>query len=436
MSERRRWFFQLIFSIGLCVLVITLLFYSGVSDRIVFSGGLFFFSFLLLFNLYALRNYYNLPYKQAASRLRSMIAGNMDEVLPTPAIGEASDLFQTINDLSSELQVKSRMIDKLERMRIDFVANVSHELKTPLTSIKGYTETLKAGAALDPNVSQKFLDRIEENTNRLIAIISDLLVLSHIESFPQDVNWNTFETSQLTQKFDGTFMPNLLKKKQTLKLSFKDQKLEGDLKKLEHVFTNLVDNANRYCPEGATIEIKQTKDDLHWVFEVADNGPGIPAHHQARIFERFYRVETDRSRDTGGTGLGLSIVKHIVLLHDGSIRLESAVGQGTRFFIKYPRRSLKFPFQKSPNCTKTKGMKGIILAGGTGSRLFPLTKVTNKHLLPVGNKPMIFYPVEKLRDGGITEILIVTGLEHMGAVVNLLRKRQGFRMSFHLSCSR
>jgi len=339
-SERRKWFIQLGISIALCILITTLLFYADVSRGIVFFIGFFFFAFLLFFNIYALRNYYNLPYKLAAARLRSMIAGNMDEVLANPPVTEASDLFKTINDLSSELQAKSRMIDKLERMRIDFVANVSHELKTPLTSIKGYTETLKAGAALDPNVSGKFLDRIEENTNRLIAIISDLLVISHIESFPQDVNWESFEASQLTQKLDGTFMPNLQKKKQNLKLSFSDQKLEGDLKKLEHVFTNLVDNANRYCHEGATIEVKQTKDNLHWIYEVSDNGPGIPAHHQPRIFERFYRVETDRGRETGGTGLGLSIVKHIVLLHDGTIRLESAVGQGTRFFIKFPRRTL------------------------------------------------------------------------------------------------
>jgi len=339
-SEGRRWLFQVGISVGICILVTALLFYSEVSNWLVLTTGLLLFAFFLFFNIYALRNYYNLPYRLAAARLRSMIAGNMSESLPDPPVSEARDLFKTINDLSSELQAKSRMIDKLERMRIDFVANVSHELKTPLTSIKGYTETLKGGAALDPTVSGKFLDRIEENTNRLIAIISDLLVLSHIESFPQDVNWEIFDASQLTQKLDGTFMPNLLKKKQVLKLSFSDQKLEGDLKKLEHVFTNLVDNANRYCPEGATIEVKQTKDNLHWIYEVADNGPGIPAHHQARIFERFYRVETDRGRETGGTGLGLAIVKHIVILHDGTIRLESGVGQGTRFFIKFPRRTL------------------------------------------------------------------------------------------------
>jgi len=339
-SEWQRWLSQLFISITLCGLVIILLFYSGVSSQFILITGISFFAFLLFFNIYALRNYYNLPYKLAATRLRSMIAGNMTEVLSDPPISEARDLFKTINDLSSELQAKSRMIDKLERMRIDFVANVSHELKTPLTSIKGYTETLKSGASLDSKVSAKFLDRIEDNTNRLIAIIRDLLILSHIESFPQDVNWEVFEASQLTQKLDGTFLPNLLKKNQNLILSFSDQKLEGDLKKLEHVFTNLVDNANRYCPEGATIEVKQTKDNLHWLFEVSDNGPGIPSHHQSRIFERFYRIETDRGRDTGGTGLGLSIVKHIVLLHDGSIRLESAVGQGTRFFIKFPRRML------------------------------------------------------------------------------------------------
>ena len=111
MSERRKWFFQLTLSISLILLITSLLFYSGVSNWLVFSGGIFFFAILLIFNIYALRNYYNLPYKTAAARLRSMIAGNMEEVLPTPAVSEAQDLFKTINDLSSELQANSKMID-------------------------------------------------------------------------------------------------------------------------------------------------------------------------------------------------------------------------------------------------------------------------------------------------------------------------------------
>jgi signal transduction histidine kinase len=340
MSERKKWFFQIGLCVSLWLIMIGLLVLSSASFVVTSIIGTILMAFIIFFSFYALRNYFIFPYGAAAARIRALISGDLDIVLTPTSIKEAQDLFATINDLSAELKAKSKTIEKLERMRIDFVANVSHELKTPLTSIKGYTETLKSGAAADPSVSGKFLDRIEDNANRLIAIIGDLLVLSHIESFPQDINWEIFETAQLTNKLDGTFMPNLQKRKQTLKLNFEDTKIEGDLKKLEHVFTNLVDNANRYCPPGATIEIKQTKDDFYWIFLVSDDGPGIPILNQPRIFERFYRVDSDRNRDTGGTGLGLSIVKHMVLLHDGAIKLESEVGNGTRFFIRLPRRML------------------------------------------------------------------------------------------------
>jgi two-component system phosphate regulon sensor histidine kinase PhoR len=225
-------------------------------------------------------------------------------------------------------------------MRIDFVANVSHELKTPLTSIKGYTETLKSGALKDPVFGPQFLDRIEENTDRLTAIISDLLLLSHVESFPGDVHWDTFDTDTVGKKLQSTFMPALEKKNQKLILEFSDEKIEGDSKKLEHVFINLIDNAIRYCPPGATIQLRQSKDALHWLVDVTDNGPGIPVEHQNRIFERFYRIDADRSRETGGTGLGLAIVKHIVMLHDGRIELMSEMGKGTTFRIQWPRRQI------------------------------------------------------------------------------------------------
>ena len=153
---------------------------------------------------------------------RQMSQGNFHEDLPPTPIEEAKDLFKTIYDLSHELQAQSKMMERLERMRIDFVANVSHELKTPLTSIKGYTETLKSGALKDPVFGPQFLDRIEENTDRLTAIISDLLLLSHVESFPGDVHWKKIETKEVAKKLDATFMPTLEKKHQKLKNIFGD----------------------------------------------------------------------------------------------------------------------------------------------------------------------------------------------------------------------
>jgi two-component system phosphate regulon sensor histidine kinase PhoR len=222
---------------------------------------------------------------------------------------------------------------------VEFVANVSHELQTPLTSIKGYTETLKQGALQDPQVAEKFLRRIGENADRLKALISDILTLSYIETFPKDVDWETFSSQKLKEKLESMFEPLIKEKRQVLKVEFNSTNLEGDFSKLLQVFTNLVDNAVKYSPEGTQILVTENFYDNKFHFLVEDTGKGIPSVHLPRLFERFYRVDAARSRDTGGTGLGLSIAKHVVLAHGGSISVESTPGGGTTFTVRLPRRS-------------------------------------------------------------------------------------------------
>jgi signal transduction histidine kinase len=289
---------------------------------------------------YHTRKYFVSPFDLATMFVERLSKSQFEIELPELKEPEANRLMQSLNKLMLQMKLKDETILKLETLRIDLVANVSHELKTPLTSIKGYIETLKNTGTADLATREKFLDRIEVNANRLEALISDLLALSKLEKSGLEINWEVFESDYFIEKLESTFLPTLTQKKQSLNFNFKDRRIEGDRLKLEQVFNNLIENACRYTPEGSRIEINETKDESFWYFEVIDNGPGISQNHLPRLFERFYRVNPDRNRETGGTGLGLAIVKHAVSVHGGSITVESKIGEGTKFLFRFPRHSL------------------------------------------------------------------------------------------------
>ncbi len=224
---------------------------------------------------------------------------------------------------------------KVENMRREFVSNVTHELKTPLTSIKGFVETLKAGAIEDPKIAHKFLDIIEIESDRLSNLISDTLLLSEIESKkdtkrePCDVNAVITEVVELLQP----------KVKEHVRLIFHPDSsvrpYSCNRDRLKQLLINLVDNGLKATEFGAvTITCKSTVSQL--VIEVSDTGIGMEEEQLDRIFERFYRVDKGRSKAQGGTGLGLSIVKHIVELYNGTIEVASKPGVGTEFTVKLP----------------------------------------------------------------------------------------------------
>lgn len=224
-----------------------------------------------------------------------------------------------------------------EQMRIDFVANVSHELRTPLTSIKGYAETLEQDLKQERPVSKEFLEIIGRNANRLMNLMDDLLDLSSIESdhLLQKEDLSTGEmTRRVLKQMAGTFEA----KTQTTKVVIREEKVYADENRLEQILNNLLDNANKYTPEGGTITITWERDGKDVVLRISDTGPGIPLEHLPRLFERFYRVDKARSREQGGTGLGLAIVKHIMQRHDGRATVESQPGAGTTFICRFPSR--------------------------------------------------------------------------------------------------
>lgn len=230
-------------------------------------------------------------------------------------------------------------LKKLENMRRDFVANVSHELKTPITSIKGFVETLKDGALDDREFANQFLDIILRHTDRLNAIIEDLLNLSRIE---QEAERSQIELEKGKIKNIIEAAVNLCKKKameKDIDIQFQCEnqliaKINPPL--LELAIVNLIDNAIKYSGNGKSILIDAKKVYDEVVISVKDHGCGIPKEHLSRIFERFYRVDKARSRDLGGTGLGLAIVKHIVAAHFGSVSAQSVEQQGSTFYIYLP----------------------------------------------------------------------------------------------------
>lgn len=226
-------------------------------------------------------------------------------------------------------------IRKLENMRSQFVANVSHELKTPLTSIKGFAETLRYVESKETR--EKFLTIIDDETDRLTRLISDILTLSHIEQHKEVKQKEDIDVVALIRDVYYLMKNTADKKNIRLEIITEDNAaLYGEKDRFKQMLINLIDNAIKYSEQGDSIFIGTKKEGDSCVIIVEDTGVGISEEHIPRLFERFYRVDKARSRASGGTGLGLAIVKHIVFSFNGEIFVESKLGKGTKFIVKIP----------------------------------------------------------------------------------------------------
>jgi two-component system phosphate regulon sensor histidine kinase PhoR len=270
-----------------------------------------------------------------------VIIGDPDRFLQAHGVtlrsGEGSVLgaLVVLNDIS-----RLRTVEKIRR---DFVANVSHELKTPITSIKGFLETLKEGALNDRENADRFLDIVIKHTDRLSLIIEDLLSLSRIER-DTEKGEIALESGKLREVFEA--VEKTCREKAQPKNIKLECTVENDLLAeinptlLEQAIVNLVDNAIKYSEPESSVKVEAHRTAGEIVIRVQDHGCGIPRDHLARIFERFYRVDKARSRKVGGTGLGLSIVRHIVMAHKGRVDVESSLGRGSTFSIYLPAQPL------------------------------------------------------------------------------------------------
>lgn len=238
-----------------------------------------------------------------------------------------------------ELKRAAEESKNAELIRKEFVANVSHELKTPLTSISGFIETLQQGAADNPEIRTRFIDIIAIETSRLKRLIEDLLVLSDIES-KRDTAYNTFNVKEQIDLTVETL--ELIAEKKNVNIITElagDLVILGSADRFNQMMVNLIENAIKYSDEGGRVWIRSEATDDKVTVSVADEGIGIADEHLERLFERFYRVDKSRSKKAGGTGLGLSIVKHIAVLFDAELKVESQVGEGTVFYVTFRREA-------------------------------------------------------------------------------------------------
>jgi two-component system, OmpR family, phosphate regulon sensor histidine kinase PhoR len=244
--------------------------------------------------------------------------------------GEKSGAVLVLHDITD--------LRRLERVRRDFIANVSHEFKTPLTAIQGFAETLLAGAVDDPLNRGRFLGIILEHARRLARLTDDLLKLSKMDADRLELEIRPLSVSQLVESCLETSQHRAAEKDIRISVNIAENlpEIAGDRRLLAEVLQNLLDNATQYTLPGGQILVSAETDDGEVIFTVSDTGIGIPQADQPRIFERFYRVDAARSREVGGTGLGLAIAKHLVEVHGGRIWVESEVGQGSQFHFSVP----------------------------------------------------------------------------------------------------
>src|SRR5215471_4723564 len=268
----------------------------------------------------------------APPRVLEVSAGNnrifQANVAPvTNASGDVDSVVVVFNDLTD--------IRRSERMRRDFVANVSHEFKTPLTSIRGYTETLLSGAKDDPKIAVDFLLTIERNAQHLEALVKDLLTLAKLEA-EVPAKRERFELKPLIDEQISSRAKALRDGAVHVMIECPQLQVQADRVRLATALSNLIDNAIHYNKAGGEVRISADLHNETLHLAVADTGNGIPSEELSRIFERFYRVDKARSRESGGTGLGISIVKHAIESQGGSISVTSRLGAGSTFTIHLP----------------------------------------------------------------------------------------------------
>jgi PAS domain S-box-containing protein len=252
-------------------------------------------------------------------------------VAPVRSAGNTTGAVVVLHDISE--------LRRLERARRDFVANVSHEFKTPLTAIQGFAETLLAGALQDAQNSRHFLEIIRDNSIRLGRLTDDLLKLAQIEAGKLQLELRPVDVGEVIGLCLETVRLKAEPKKLVVAVDCGSDlpPVLGDSRSLQEILQNLLDNAVQYTPPGGRITITAAAHDSEVVLSVSDTGIGIPKAEQERIFERFYRIDPARSRELGGTGLGLSIARHLAEAHGGRIRVESEVGRGSTFHVYLPR---------------------------------------------------------------------------------------------------
>ena len=276
-------------------------------------------------------------YKMMAKLRKKELSGITKE--KSNVLNPLEKITQEINSFAVLKQKEIDELKKLEAFRKEFIADVSHELKTPIFAAQGFVHTLIDGAVNDKSVRNKFLKKAAKSLDGLDALVQDLLTLSQIETGDIKMHFEHIDLHNLCKEVVEQFEEKAVKKNIKLQLEEPKQKMMvyADWQRITQVMTNLISNAINYTPEGGGVIISFDSSKKNVTTFVTDTGEGIPAVHLSRIFERFYRVEKSRSREKGGTGLGLAIVKHILEGHNTKAEVETKEGKGSVFSFKLPR---------------------------------------------------------------------------------------------------
>ena len=270
------------------------------------------------------------PVAELSAGIERMSKGDYKHRVHVPGKGEMAQLAAAFNQMSEQ-------VHNLDEARNQFVSNASHELKTPLTTIKILVESMIYQDDMDPELRHEFLGDINKEIDRLSSVVGDLLTLVHIDSHKLKLRREMMVFADTVRESVSRLEPLAKRRGQTIKTEIQDScEMFADPGKLAQVCYNIIENASKYTPDGGSIRVTLRRMGRDAVLEIADTGVGIPEADLPHVFDRFYRVDKARSRDTGGTGLGLSIVQQIVRLHAGSVTVASEMGKGTTFTVQLP----------------------------------------------------------------------------------------------------
>jgi len=278
------------------------------------------------------------PIQGMTKAAEAMADGDFSRKIRVESEDEIGILAKTFNDMATQIETMLEELKNAEKLRREFVANVSHELRTPLTSIRTYAETISDSESIPQDTEEEFLRVIINECDRMTKIVQDLLVLSRLDSGNSKLTVEWFSIEKSVRDVYAAIALEARKRSHVLnlELQWKMPMIKGDRARIEQVLMNIITNALKYTPDGGTIDIYGGRAGSEIWIKIEDTGIGIPREDLAHVFDRFYRVDKARTRESGGTGLGLSIAREIVTMHGGTIEIDSTLGVGTIVALTLP----------------------------------------------------------------------------------------------------
>jgi len=307
------------------------------------------------------------PIQGMTKAAEAMADGDFSRKINVESEDEIGNLATTFNDMARQIETMLEELKNAEMLRREFVANVSHELRTPLTSIRTYAETMSDNQGLPQETEEEFLRVIINESDRMTKIVQDLLELSRFDSGNSKLSFEEFSIERSVRDVYAAIALEARKRSHVLnlELEWRMPRIKGDRARIEQVLMNVITNALKYTPDGGTIDVFSGSAGSEVWIRIEDTGIGIPEEDLARVFDRFYRVDKARSRESGGTGLGLSIAKEIISKHGGDIKIESAPGKGTSVVITLPINTADPAEEKRTENTVGESESGASAAGET-----------------------------------------------------------------------